>query len=111
MSECVEGADPKAIATLYALGVFYIFIGFAILVDEYFIPAVDSIAEELKLSPVISLLDLSVWGKYYIQDVAGATLLAMGGSAPELFTSLAGTFLRTTVGIGSIVSYTAVAVG
>jgi Ca2+/Na+ antiporter len=36
-------------------------------------------------------------------DVAGATLMAAGGSAPELFTSLIGTFNRSDVGIGTIV--------
>ena len=41
------------------------------------------------------------WG--LSDDVAGATLMAAGGSAPELFTSLIGTFNRSDVGIGTIV--------
>ena len=36
-------------------------------------------------------------------DVAGATLMAAGGSAPELFTSLIGTFSDSEVGFGTIV--------
>ena len=36
-------------------------------------------------------------------DVAGATLMAAGGSAPELFTSLLGTFRESDVGFGTIV--------
>jgi len=36
-------------------------------------------------------------------DVAGATLMAAGGSAPELFTSFFGTFLETEIGFGTIV--------
>ena len=37
-------------------------------------------------------------------DVAGATFMAAGGSAPELFTSLFGVFIaRSSVGIGTIV--------
>merc|ERR1711903_285900 len=36
-------------------------------------------------------------------DVAGATLMAAGGSAPELFTSLIGTFSGSDVGFGTIV--------
>ena len=36
-------------------------------------------------------------------DIAGATLMAAGGSAPELFTSLVATFERSDVGFGTIV--------
>merc|ERR1711902_450814 len=37
-------------------------------------------------------------------DVAGATLMAAGGSAPELFTSVIGVFIAfSDVGIGTIV--------
>ena len=37
-------------------------------------------------------------------DVAGATFMAAGGSAPELFTSIIGVFIaKTDVGIGTIV--------
>jgi sodium/potassium/calcium exchanger 2 len=37
-------------------------------------------------------------------DVAGATLMAAGGSAPELFTSVIGVFIAISdVGIGTIV--------
>lgn len=43
----------------------------AIVTDEFFVPAIDKIAAKLKLS----------------HDAAGATLLAMGSSAPEFFTS------------------------
>ena len=44
----------------------------AIITDEFFVPAIDKISVKLKLS----------------SDAAGATLLAMGSSAPEFFTSL-----------------------
>eukprot|EP00559_Dactyliosolen_fragilissimus_P007397 CAMPEP_0184871144 /NCGR_PEP_ID=MMETSP0580-20130426/40151_1 /TAXON_ID=1118495 /ORGANISM="Dactyliosolen fragilissimus" /LENGTH=474 /DNA_ID=CAMNT_0027373693 /DNA_START=567 /DNA_END=1988 /DNA_ORIENTATION=- len=36
-------------------------------------------------------------------DVSGATLMAAGGSAPELFTSFIGTFTKSDVGFGTIV--------
>jgi Ca2+/Na+ antiporter len=36
-------------------------------------------------------------------DVGGATFMAAGGSAPELFTSLIGTFSESSVGFGTIV--------
>lgn len=44
----------------------------AVLTEEFFVPAIDILAEKLRLS----------------SDAAGATLLAMGSSAPEFFTSL-----------------------
>ena len=65
----------------------YLFIGLAIIADDFFCPALDVLAEKLGLS----------------NDVAGATLMAAGGSAPELFANLVGTFLRSDVGFGTIV--------
>ena len=84
---CVAPADPKGLAAVYALGVLYLFIALAIIADDFFCPSLDDIADRMKLSP----------------DVAGATLMAAGSSAPELFTSAVGTFLRSDVGFGTIV--------
>merc|ERR1719229_473022 len=56
---------------LYLFGMFYCFVGIAIVCDDYFCVAIEVIVDRLKLS----------------EDVAGATFLAAGGSAPELFTS------------------------
>eukprot|EP00494_Astrolonche_serrata_P024796 UN25056 len=64
----------------------YCFVALAVVCDEYFVPALEVIADNLQLT----------------QDVAGATLMAAGGSAPELFTSLIGTFQESEVGIGTI---------
>ena len=76
-----------AIAML-SWGIFYMFWALAIVCDDYFVPSLDEIIEELKLSP----------------DVAGATFMAAGSSAPELFTSLMGVFaVKNDVGIGTIV--------
>ena len=56
--------------------------------DEWFVPAIEEIVEKLDMSP----------------DAAGATWMAAGGSAPELFTSFIGTFIsRSNVGFGTIV--------
>jgi len=68
-------------------GLLYLFVGIAIVCDEIFVPALEIIAERNHLS----------------NDVAGATLMAAGGSAPELATSLIGTFKRSDVGFGTIV--------
>lgn len=87
LSDCVPPANPKQLAAVYAMGVLYLFIALAIIADDFFCPSLDVIADWLKLSP----------------DVSGATLMAAGSSAPELFTSAVGTFLRSDVGFGTIV--------
>lgn len=73
---------------LHILGVFYMFVAIAIIVDEYFVPALEVIIERLEMS----------------EDIAGATFMAAGGSAPELFTSFIGVFIaKSNVGLGTIV--------
>mmetsp|Transcript_8281 Transcript_8281/g.27248 ORF Transcript_8281/g.27248 Transcript_8281/m.27248 type:complete len:640 (+) Transcript_8281:623-2542(+) len=67
--------------------VLYLFLGTAIICDELFVPALEVVAEKWQLS----------------DDIAGATLMAAGGSAPELATSLIGTFQRDDVGFGTII--------
>uniref|UniRef100_A0A8C6U5Z3 Sodium/calcium exchanger membrane region domain-containing protein n=1 Tax=Neogobius melanostomus TaxID=47308 RepID=A0A8C6U5Z3_9GOBI len=60
----------------------------AIVCDIYFVPSLEKISENLDLS----------------EDVAGATFMAAGSSAPELFTSLIGVFItKGDVGVGTIV--------
>jgi Ca2+/Na+ antiporter len=81
--------ENKAYLTIYCAGVLYMFFAIAIVCDEFFVPALEEISSE-------NHLDLSM-------DVAGATLMAAGGSAPELFTSLIGTFQGSEVGFGTIV--------
>jgi len=74
---------------LHLIGCLYVFLGLAIVCDEYFVPALMVICSK-------DFLDLD-------DDVAGATFMAAGGSAPELFTSLIGTFQESDVGFGTIV--------
>ena len=71
----------------YILGVLYVFIALAIVADELFVPALEVLSEKWELS----------------EDVAGATLMAAGGSSPELSTNLVATFLGSDVGFGTIV--------
>ena len=85
--DCPSGASHPALLIVYFFGVFYIFIGIAIVCDEFFVPSLEQIG---------MFLDLS-------DDVCGATLMAAGGSAPELATSLIGTFQGSDVGFGTIV--------
>jgi len=85
---CYEkAADPWWIAIFCFLGTLYMFMALSIVVDEFFVPSLEIITLKLGISP----------------DVAGATLMAAGGSAPELFTSLIGTFQKTDVGFSTIV--------
>ncbi|XP_030194664.1 sodium/potassium/calcium exchanger 2 isoform X6 [Gadus morhua] len=73
---------------LHVFGMLYMFIALAIVCDEFFVPALTVITEKLSIS----------------DDVAGATFMAAGGSAPELFTSIIGVFIsHSNVGIGTIV--------
>eukprot|EP01062_Namystynia_karyoxenos_P031762 TRINITY_DN2352_c0_g1_i1.p1 TRINITY_DN2352_c0_g1~~TRINITY_DN2352_c0_g1_i1.p1 ORF type:complete len:629 (+),score=210.95 TRINITY_DN2352_c0_g1_i1:89-1888(+) len=73
---------------LHVIGIFYMFWGLAIICDDFFVPALEVITERLALS----------------EDVAGATFMAAGGSAPELFTSIFGVFVaKSNVGFGTIV--------
>ncbi|XP_061888539.1 sodium/potassium/calcium exchanger 2-like isoform X2 [Entelurus aequoreus] len=72
----------------HMFGMLYMFISLAIVCDEFFVPALTVITEKLQIS----------------DDVAGATFMAAGGSAPELFTSVIGVFVsHSNVGIGTIV--------
>ncbi|GIY00387.1 hypothetical protein CDAR_200731 [Caerostris darwini] len=73
---------------LHVFGLVYMFVALAIVCDEFFVPALDVITIKLDIS----------------EDVAGATFMAAGGSAPELFTSVIGVFISyDDVGIGTIV--------
>ena len=64
-------------------------LGLAIICDDFFVPSLEGISEKLDLS----------------EDVAGATFMAAGSSAPELFTSVAGVGVQSDVGVGTIVGY------
>uniref|UniRef100_A0A8C5FU02 Sodium/potassium/calcium exchanger 1 n=1 Tax=Gadus morhua TaxID=8049 RepID=A0A8C5FU02_GADMO len=73
---------------LHIFGMMYMFVSLAVVCDEFFVPALGVITDQLAIS----------------DDVAGATFMAAGGSAPELFTSLIGVFIaHSNVGIGTIV--------
>jgi sodium/potassium/calcium exchanger 2 len=87
LNQCVPPADPKYTAVFYAIAVLYLLIALAIVCDDFFCPSLDVLADWLNLSP----------------DVSGATLMAAGSSAPELFTSAVGTFQRSDVGFGTVV--------
>lgn len=83
----LEQRQNGAVA-FHIIGVIYMFVALAIVCDEFFVPSLDVIIEKLGIT----------------DDVAGATFMAAGGSAPELFTSVIGVFVSfDDVGIGTIV--------
>lgn len=66
----------------------YICAMIAVVCDDYFIPSLDTISGKLKLPP----------------DIAGATFMAIGTSAPELFSSITGSFITEgDIGVGTII--------
>uniref|UniRef100_A0A674PKC9 Solute carrier family 24 member 4 n=1 Tax=Takifugu rubripes TaxID=31033 RepID=A0A674PKC9_TAKRU len=78
----------KGAVLLHIVAALYMFLALAIICDEYFVPALEKICEKLDLS----------------EDVAGATFMAAGSSAPELFASIIGVFItHGDVGVGTIV--------
>eukprot|EP00903_Cladosiphon_okamuranus_P016896 g15577.t1 len=73
---------------LLVIAILFTFNGLAIVCDEFFQASLEKISEVLGLTP----------------DVAGATFLAAGSSAPELFTSIADVFgPSNSIGVGTIV--------
>ena len=50
------------------------FYGIGLVCDDFFVPALEEMSERWQIT----------------EDVAGATFMAAGGSAPEFFTSLVG---------------------
>lgn len=63
------------------------FLALAIVCDEFFMPSLDVLSERLSIPP----------------DVAGATFMAAGGSAPEFFTAMAGMMQRPPDDVGIFV--------
>jgi K+-dependent Na+/Ca+ exchanger-like protein len=75
---------------LYVLVNIYLFLGIAIICDNQFTASLEMICSEFGLN--------------LNKDIAGATFMAAGSSAPELATSFVGTFLsESNVGVGTII--------
>jgi len=81
-------SDNKIALILHFLGVLYMFYGIGSVCDDYFVPALEEMSERWQIT----------------EDVAGATFMAAGGSAPEFFTSLvAVNIAKSDIGFGTIV--------
>ena len=83
-----ESQLRRGAVVLHAFGVLYTFVAIAIVCDDFFVPALEVLVERYGID----------------DDVAGATFMAAGGSAPELFTALIGVFIaKSNVGFGTII--------
>ncbi|CAE7700762.1 SLC24A1 [Symbiodinium sp. CCMP2456] len=83
-----EPPGRKALAVLHVIGIAYMVLGLNTVCDVYFAGAIDLLCDAWDLTP----------------DVAGATWMAAGGSAPEFFTSMIGaTMAQNDIGFGTIV--------
>jgi len=86
--DCSSSLDSNGGIILWLAIMLYMFKALGTICDEYFVPSLEMISEKLELS----------------NDVAGATFMAAGSSAPELFTSLVATFLIVNEGgVGTII--------
>jgi Ca2+/Na+ antiporter len=84
---CCGQMDSYAGVAFYFLVTLYTFLALAIICDDYFCESLEVISERLGLS----------------DDVAGATFMAVGSSAPELFTAIVTTLITGgSEGIGTI---------
>jgi Ca2+/Na+ antiporter len=82
-----ERDNTEMVLGIYVPVILYMFLGLAVVCDDFFTDSIEVICEELQLS----------------EDVAGATFMAAGGSAPELFTSLLTVFTtQSSAGVGTI---------
>ncbi|XP_008119677.2 sodium/potassium/calcium exchanger 5 isoform X1 [Anolis carolinensis] len=72
---------------IYFIIILYMFLAVSIVCDDYFLPSLEIISESLGLS----------------HDVAGATFMAAGSSAPELVTAFLGVFVtKGDIGVSTI---------
>lgn len=82
----LDRAYPILASALLCWGVLYMFFALAVVCDEYFVASLEVICDVLHLS----------------DDVAGATFMAAGSSAPELFAAVMGVFaVENDVGVGA----------
>uniref|UniRef100_A0A3Q1BKN9 Sodium/calcium exchanger membrane region domain-containing protein n=1 Tax=Amphiprion ocellaris TaxID=80972 RepID=A0A3Q1BKN9_AMPOC len=76
---------------LHIVATLYMFLALAITCDEYFVTSLEKVCEVQR-------------NCHLSEDVAGATFMAAGSSAPELFASVIGVFItHGDVGVGTIV--------
>lgn len=82
------GTRRQGVVVLHIFAAIYMFFGLALVCDEYFVPSCERFCNALGMS----------------DDVAGATFMAAGSSAPELATAVIGVFVaKDDIGLGSVI--------
>lgn len=83
-----EDAGTGSLKWLWWFVIVYMFYSQAMICDEYFVESIKVMVERFKIP----------------EDVAGATLMALGCNGPELFTNLIAIFVtHSDLGVGTIV--------
>lgn len=73
---------------LHIFAAFYFFTLLAVVCNDYFLPTIECICEDLKITP----------------DVAAATFMAVSGAIPEFFTNMISTFItESEMGLGAVI--------
>jgi Ca2+/Na+ antiporter len=92
---CEEGAAAHTFFTIFEIiCLIYLYLGLAVLVDEYLVPAIDCICEKLSLP----------------DQVAGATLVAFGSALPDMLaTSIGIATGNSDMGLGGVVGSAVIA--
>ena len=85
----LQGAGTSV---LYLMGIALMFVCIHVVCERHFVPIIQAFVDRTSLSP----------------DVVGATLMAAGSSAPELFAAVMGVIFHETreVGVGTVVGST-----
>jgi hypothetical protein len=79
------------LSIVWIIVIVYMFYAMALVCEDFFVPSITVVCERLHIP----------------EDIASATLLAMGCNAPELFASIISVFVAdSTVGIGTVVGST-----
>eukprot|EP00923_Selenidium_pygospionis_P007328 GHVN01012542.1.p1 GENE.GHVN01012542.1~~GHVN01012542.1.p1 ORF type:complete len:570 (+),score=155.49 GHVN01012542.1:108-1817(+) len=80
--------DTQVMVWVWGFILLYMFYGMAISCDEYFVPSLQIMSDRLSIP----------------DEVAGATLMAMGSGAPEMCTNFISIFItNSAVGVGTVV--------
>lgn len=82
-----EDAMKPFLKYLWWLVVLYFFWAMAEVCDEYFVPTIEVIIDALQIP----------------EDVAGATIMALGCNGPELFINTVAIFQKSDLGVGAVV--------
>lgn len=92
---------------LHIFAAFYFFTLLAVVCNDYFLPTIECICEDLNITPVIKLnfvpLRIPI-NSLSSQDVAAATFMAVSGAIPEFFTNMISTFItKSGMGLGAVI--------